>query len=108
MPKLMRLLSYVGVAVVSALASVAAVSYAAVPDSNGVIHGCYSNLNGSLRIIDSEAGQGCNALQTAISWNQVGVPGPPGPQGPAGPAGSGTDGRYVELPWGRSPSAGHQ
>ena len=63
-----------------------AVVLATVPDSGGVIHGCYKTggllPNGSLRIIDTPS-QTSNGTETAINWSQT------GPQGPAGPAGSG-------------------
>ena len=31
-----------------------AVGYAAIPDSGGVIHGCYQKVNGQLRVIDHD------------------------------------------------------
>ena len=34
--------------------AVAGIAYAAIPDSSGVIHGCYSK-TGALRVIDSSA-----------------------------------------------------
>lgn len=46
-----------------------AVALAAIPDANGVIHGCYVNKNGTLHIIDS-ATQTCNSNQTALNWSQ--------------------------------------
>jgi hypothetical protein len=49
-----------------------------------VIHGCYQNNNGSLRVIDSDA---CKNNETALSWGQVGPSGPAGPQGETGPVG---------------------
>jgi hypothetical protein len=64
-----------------ALAS-AGVAYAAIPDSSGVIHGCYTNRGGILSVIDPSAGQTCSSLQTPIAWNQQGPKGDPGPQGP--------------------------
>lgn len=63
------------------------VAMASIPDSGGVIHGCYRNLNGNLRVIDSPS-QNCNNLETPISWNQTGLQGPAGPVGPQGPAGA--------------------
>jgi hypothetical protein len=63
------------------LALGAGVAYATIPDNAGVIHGCYSNENGLLRVVDSTA---CRTSETAVSWNQQGVPGPPGPPGPPG------------------------
>lgn len=75
-----------------------AVVFAAIPDGNGVIHGCYRSsgalANGSLRIIDSAA-QTCNNNETALAWNQTGPQGPAGPTGPQGPAGSGGPGGFL-------------
>lgn len=46
---------------------------AVVPDTNGVIHACYTTgglfPNGATRIINSPT-QSCNANETAISWNK--------------------------------------
>ncbi len=59
-----------------------------IPDSSGVIHACYSNSQGSVRIVESASD--CKNNETAITWNQTGPagsPGPAGPQGPSGPAG---------------------
>jgi hypothetical protein len=60
------------------------VAFATIPDSGGVIHACYSDSNGALRLVD---GATCKSHETALSWNTQGVPGPVGPQGPAGPKG---------------------
>jgi hypothetical protein len=77
-------------ALVAALALVGAgVAYAAIPDSSGVIHGCYSTKNGSLRVIDSAAK--CANGEVALNWNQQGPKGDtgaPGPQGPKGDPGA--------------------
>jgi hypothetical protein len=35
----------------------AGIAYASIPDANGVIHGCYSKDNGSLRAIDPSSPQ---------------------------------------------------
>jgi hypothetical protein len=52
---------------------------AAIPDSSGVIHGCYSpSRNGSLRVIDTEANQKCKATEVGLTWNQAGPQGDPG------------------------------
>jgi Collagen triple helix repeat (20 copies) len=61
------------------------VAFAAIPDSGGVIHACYSVSNGALRVVD---GTSCKSSETALSWNQQGTTGPTGPQGPAGPTGA--------------------
>ena len=61
----------------------AGVVQASIPDSSGVIHGCYSKKDGSLRAIDTGSGGTCDAKkETALDWNQT------GPQGPVGPAGT--------------------
>jgi len=65
----------------------AGVTYAAIPDSSGVIHGCYTNRGGILSVIDPSTGQTCSSLQTPIAWNQQGPKGDPGVQGPPGPQG---------------------
>ena len=54
---------------------------AAIPDSSGVINGCYQKNVGNLRVIDSSAGDSCRPSEIAISWSQT------GPQGPGQGAG---------------------
>jgi Collagen triple helix repeat (20 copies) len=58
-------------------------------DSNGVIHGCWTNaaLHGSHIFVLQDAGTGCPSGTTAIEWNQAGPAGPAGSPGPAGPKG---------------------
>jgi hypothetical protein len=72
----------------------AGVAYATIPDSAGVIHGCYDK-NGQLRVIDSP-GEACKKHETSLDWGQTGpqgpqgtpgAPGVPGAQGPQGPRG---------------------
>ena len=62
-------------------------AFAAIPDSSGVINGCYQKNVGNLRVIDPDAGDSCRPPEIAISWSQTGPRGPQGPQGPAGPKG---------------------
>ncbi len=62
-----------GAAVVLAVAGVAVAS---IPNADNVISGCYSNGSGTLRVIDTSSSQ-CTSKETAISWNQQGVPGEP-------------------------------
>jgi hypothetical protein len=74
-------------AVLCAAVSVVAVAQAAIPDSGGVIHGCYKHPGGELRVVDDPA---CKSNETALAWGQTGpqgAPGPQGPQGVPGPAG---------------------
>ena len=53
---------------------------AAIPDSSGVINGCYQKNVGNLRVIDPSAGDSCRPSEIAISWSQTG---PQGTQGRA-------------------------
>jgi hypothetical protein len=59
------------------------IAYATIPDSNGVIHGCYQKTTGSLRVIDTDVGQSCTPSEKTLSWNKEGPPGPSGPPGSA-------------------------
>ena len=70
----------------AALLAVAGVAYATIPDSGGVIHGCYSKSGGSLRVIDASV-TNCSKSETALDWNVQGQQGPQGPQGATGPQG---------------------
>jgi hypothetical protein len=63
------------------------ISYAAIPDSSGVIHACYKSQNGQLRVIDTEKGESCLPSETSLTFNQTGIQGPQGPPGPQGPKG---------------------
>lgn len=72
----------IATAAAAALLVAAGVAYATVPDSGGVINGCYSTKDGSLRVIDTAASQSCDPKKgTPLAWNQTG---PAGPQGPPG------------------------
>ena len=65
------------------------IAYASIPDSSGVIHGCYQK-NGNLRVIDS-TGKGCTTSEKPLSWNQTGpsgLTGSTGLTGATGPTGS--------------------
>jgi hypothetical protein len=61
-----------------------AIAYASIPDSGGVIHGCYQMNVGNLRVIDS-ATESCRPSEVPLNWSQTG---PQGAQGPAGPQGA--------------------
>jgi hypothetical protein len=59
------------VAVLAVLAG--GVAYATIPDAGtGLIHGCYSNTTGALRVIDP-AHSSCAAGETSLNWNQRGL-----------------------------------
>lgn len=91
-PRPKRVGTLVATAAAVALACAAA-SAAAIVDQPGVIHGCYSNSTGALRVIDPATGANCPRKTTRLDWNQTGprgragTNGAPGPQGPAGPQG---------------------
>jgi hypothetical protein len=71
------------IAFVALLVAGGGAAVAAVPDSDdGEIHGCYST-NGTLRVIDAQAGATCNSKkgETALVWNQQGPQGDPGTPG---------------------------
>jgi hypothetical protein len=55
------------------------IAYASIPDSAGVIHGCYQKSTGSLSVINTDAGQKCSSTQNPLDWNQTGPAGPRGP-----------------------------
>jgi len=73
----------VAIAVGGAVFGVVTAVQAAIPDSNGVIHGCYLKVSGPLRVVDGSA---CKSSELALNWNQTGQAGPTGPTGAAGPA----------------------
>ncbi len=62
------------------------IAFASIPGANGIIYGCYSNSNGSLRVIDNSTAQ-CKSNETALNFNQTGPQGPQGVPGATGPQG---------------------
>jgi hypothetical protein len=76
------------VALVALFVALGGTAYAAsggIPDSHGVIHGCFRAKTGALRVVGG--GVKCARGERALSWNQQ------GPAGAAGRAGAnGTDG----------------
>jgi hypothetical protein len=75
------------VAAIAALGIAAGVAYAAIPDSAGVIRGCYDK-NGGLRVIDPSTGSACKNSETALDWSQTGPQGMPGQDGTNGTNGT--------------------
>jgi hypothetical protein len=55
---------------VLALTLVAGLALASIPDSNGIIHGCYKTSGGALRVINTDRGQTCGTGERALKWNQ--------------------------------------
>lgn len=72
-------------AAISALLLSTGIAAASIPDTSGVIHGCYAK-GGDIRVIDAPREQ-CKAGEKAVDWNQIGPQGPAGVQGPVGPQG---------------------
>lgn len=73
-----------------ALVLVGGTAYGAVssiPDSAGVIHGCYDS-GGNLKVIDTSVTTACPKGYSALDWNQTGPQGPAGPTGPTGATGA--------------------
>ena len=77
----------VALAVAGALFGIATAVQAAIPDSNGVIHGCYGKpgtpQKGELRVRDT--GELCRSYETPLNWNAAGVTGAKGLTGADGP-----------------------
>jgi len=69
-----------------ALLAVGGVAFATIPGSGGVVSGCYSKKDGTLRVIDASTAQ-CKIGEATLNWNQTGPQGPMGDTGPAGPQG---------------------
>jgi hypothetical protein len=84
------------VGAVGILVGLAGIAVAAIPDSGGVIHGCYHKHGGELRVVDSA--KDCRRSEKSIAWNQK------GPAGPPGQAGKG----IVARPTGSSPVVSKQ
>lgn len=67
---------------------------ASIPDSSGVIHGCYNTSLahgspvGTLRVIDTSKPSGvCAPWEASLNWNQTGLTGARGVTGARGPTG---------------------
>jgi collagen triple helix repeat protein len=76
----------VAAAAALAAAGIAAAVQAGIPDSSGVIHGCYKAANGQLRLVANA--HSCLHSERAVSWNGTGTRGATGPAGPAGATGA--------------------
>jgi hypothetical protein len=46
----------------------AGLAWATIPDSGGVIHGCFKTSSGNLRVVDPGAGGACNASEQSLEW----------------------------------------
>jgi hypothetical protein len=58
----------------AALVAAGGAAYATIPDSGtAVIHSCFNNSTGALRVIDPSKSQSCAAGESALSWNGRGL-----------------------------------
>lgn len=71
-----RRLLVTGAVVVVGLLVAGGIAYATIPDSGGVIHGCYQKEDGQLRVIDVQAGGACRASEQSLDWSAGGSPAP--------------------------------
>jgi hypothetical protein len=78
-----------------AVFGIATAVQASIPDTGGVIRGCYNtslahgNPTGGLRVIDTSKPNGtCASWETPLNWNQTGPTGARGPTGAPGPKGT--------------------
>jgi len=73
-----------GVAAASVLAGGAAYgAVSSIPDSAGVIHGCYDS-GGNMKVIDTSVTASCPKGYTSLNWNQTGLAGKNGKDGTNG------------------------
>jgi hypothetical protein len=63
-----KILIGLGLASVGLIAA-GTIAWAAIPSADGVIHACYKNASGTLRVVDT-ATDTCSGNETPISWNQ--------------------------------------
>jgi Phage Tail Collar Domain/Collagen triple helix repeat (20 copies) len=90
--RVLALLRQQPIALLALFVALGGTSFAAVhssaksPASDDVIHGCVGKNTGRLRIVDSPTR--CGSLETPISFNREGRPGPQGPAGKRGLAGA--------------------
>jgi len=73
-------------------AATGAVAYAAIPGDGSVYRACMLKNVGTIRLIDPSLPSGsvvshCTSLETQVSWNQSGRPGPAGAKGEKGEPG---------------------
>jgi hypothetical protein len=67
-----------GVVLGALAAGAVGVAYASIPDSGGVIHGCYQSVtsaNKPLKLLDTSKSATCPSGWKSVNWNQAGLPG---------------------------------
>jgi hypothetical protein len=93
-----RRIGFLAAGVAVALMAAGGTAFAAVssiPDSSGVIHGCYDS-GGNVKVIDTSVTSTCPKGYTSLNWNQTGPQGPQGPAGAAGPSTAGSTGLDIQ------------
>src|SRR5204862_6325224 len=65
--------------------AVAGFAVAQIPGANGVIHGCYSQWGGAIRLAGE--GRACKTVELRISWKKMRQLWPLSPGGDSGPGG---------------------
>jgi hypothetical protein len=81
---------------IGVLAVAGGLVYATIPDTSGLVHGCYAKSTGNLRVID-DSSSSCKSNEQSLTWNATGPQGPPGPAGPGG-NGFATDSGFDPIP----------
>jgi hypothetical protein len=85
------------IAILVGVANLAKSTFASIPDSQGVIHGCYvpgtgGQTSGNLRVIDTARpalfGGVCKPGEISLDWSATGPQGAPGTPGTPGAAGA--------------------
>ena len=90
--RLARVLTVTAIAA-SGVLVVGGLAMAAIPDAQGVIHGCYAKSGGQLKVIDTAKGEKCPTGYTPLDWNKQGIAGTNGIDGEDGEDGApGKDG----------------
>jgi hypothetical protein len=72
------------VSIIALVLAMGGFAVAAIPDSSGVVHGCYKKKKGTLRLV---TGSKCKKSERSISWNQKGQAGANGATGAKGDKG---------------------
>src|SRR5437588_11424093 len=70
----------VALAIVALLTVAGGVAYATIPDSNGVIHGCYDSKSGALRVMTPQRAKHASTRKPRSPGTRLGLRVPPAPR----------------------------